>query len=144
MIALSAIPVRLPNRSGLYRICIQGKYGLLCAYSSLHTNHHAPTHTMASVSSISLSGMNAAQTRLDSAAHNVANTETTPFRRQEVIQIEQKDGGVSTALGKSSVEGAALETDMVAQLQAKNTFLANLAVFKTSNQMAGALLDQKA
>ena len=30
-----------------------------------------------------------------------------------------------------------------AQLQAKNSFLANLAVFKTSNQMAGALLDQK-
>jgi flagellar hook protein FlgE len=99
---------------------------------------------MASVSSISLSGINAAQTRLDSSAHNVANTETTPFRRQEVIQTEQKDGGVSTSLGKSAVEGSALETDMVAQLQAKNAFLANLAVFKTSNQMAGALLDQKA
>lgn len=99
---------------------------------------------MASVASISLSGMNAAQTRLDSSAHNVANTETTPFRRQEVIQTEQKDGGVSTSLGKFAVEGSALETDMVAQLQAKNAFLANLAVFKTSNQMAGALLDQKA
>ena len=99
---------------------------------------------MSSVSSISLSGMNAAQTRLDSAAHNVANTETTPFPRQEVIQTEQKDGGVSTALSKSTIEGAALETDMVAQLQAKNAFLANLAVFKTSNQMTGALLDQKA
>jgi flagellar basal body rod protein FlgG len=99
---------------------------------------------MASVSSISLSGINAAQTRLDSSAHNVASTETTPFRRQEVIQTEQKDGGVSTSLGKSAVEGSALETDMVAQLQAKNAFLANLAVFKTSNQMAGALLDQKA
>jgi flagellar basal body rod protein FlgC len=99
---------------------------------------------MPSVSSISLSGMNAAQTRLDSAAHNVANTETTPFRRQEVIQTEQKEGGVSTALSKSSTEGPALETDMVAQLQAKNAFLVNLQVFKTSNQMAGALLDQKA
>lgn len=99
---------------------------------------------MASVSSISLTGMNAAQTRLDTSAHNIANTETTPFRRQEVVQTEQKDGGVSTSLGKATVEGPALETDMVAQLQAKNAFLANLAVFKTSNQMAGALLDQKA
>lgn len=99
---------------------------------------------MTSVSSIALSGMNAAQTRLDSSAHNVANTETTPFRRQEVIQTEQTDGGVSTSLSKSAVSGAALETDMVAQLQAKNAFLANLAVFKTSNQMVGALLDQKA
>ena len=99
---------------------------------------------MTSVSSISLSGMNAAQTRLDCSAHNIANTETTPFQRQEVIQTEQKDGGVSTSLGKSAVEGSALETDMVAQLQAKNAFLANLAVFKTSNQMTGALLDRKA
>jgi len=99
---------------------------------------------MASVSSISLSGMNAAQTRLDSSAHNVANTETPGFRRQEVVQMEQKDGGVSTALTKSTAEGSALETDLVAQLQAKNAFLANLAVFKTSNQMAGALLDKKA
>lgn len=99
---------------------------------------------MASISSISLSGMHAAQTRLDSSAHNIANTETTPFRRQEVVQTEQKDGGVSTSLSKSSMEGASLETDMVAQLQAKNAFLANLAVFKTSSQMTGALLDQKA
>lgn len=99
---------------------------------------------MASTSSISLSGMNAAQTRLDSAAHNVANTNTVGFRRQEVVQTEQKDGGVSTSLTKASVEGSALETDMVAQLQAKNAFLANLALFKTSNQMAGALLDKTA
>ena len=99
---------------------------------------------MPSVSSISLSGMSAAQTRLASSAHNIANTETTPFRRQEVVQSEQKDRGVSTALSKSAVEGAAMETDMVAQLQAKNAFLVNLAVFKTSNQMTGALLDQKA
>ena len=39
--------------------------------------------------------------------------------------------------------GSALEADIVAQLQAKNAFLANLAVFKTSNQLAGALLDKK-
>lgn len=99
---------------------------------------------MASVSSISQSGMQAAQTRLDSAAHNIANVETSQFKRQEVVQTEQKDGGVSTALSKSTIEGAALETDMVAQLQAKNAFLVNLQVFKTSNQMTGALLDQKA
>jgi len=32
----------------------------------------------------------------------------------------------------------------VSQLQAKYAFLANLAVFKTSNKMAGALLDTDA
>lgn len=99
---------------------------------------------MASVASVSLSGMHAAQTRLDTAAHNIANTETSPFRRQEVVQTEQLEGGVATELKQSAVEGAALETDLVAQLQAKNAFLVNLNVFKTSNQMAGALLDHTA
>lgn len=108
----------------------------------------SPTHrernTMASISSISLSGMKAAQTQLDSSAHNVANSSTPEFRRQQVVQTEQKDGGVSTALTKAADTGHALETDLVAQLQAKNAFLANLTVFKTSNQMAGALLDKTA
>jgi flagellar hook protein FlgE len=97
---------------------------------------------MTSISSIALSGMNAAQTTLNSSAHNVANLNTTGFRRQEVVQSEQAGGGVATVMMKSSAEGAALETDVVAQLQAKNAFLANLRVFKTGNEMAGALLDK--
>ena len=98
---------------------------------------------MASISSIALSGMRAAQTSLGASAHNVANLNTPGFRRQEVVQTEEKEGGVSTTITQSRVEGPALETDLVAQLQAKNAFLANLSVFKTSNQMAGALLDKK-
>ena len=47
-------------------------------------------------------------------------------------------------MSRAPVAGAALETDVVAQLEAKNSFLANLAVFKTSNQMQGALLNEKA
>lgn len=97
---------------------------------------------MTSISSIARSGMSAAQTQLDSSAHNVANLTTTGFRRQEVIQSEQAGGGVSATITKSSAEGAALETDVVAQLQAKNAFLANLRVFKTGSEMAGALLDK--
>ncbi len=99
---------------------------------------------MASISSISLSGMHAAQTHLDSSAHNIANSSTPEFQRQQVVQTEQKDAGVSTTLTKATFAGHALETDLVAQLQAKNAFLANLAVFKTANQMAGALLDKTA
>lgn len=96
---------------------------------------------MASISSIALSGMNAAQTTLNSTAHNIANMNTSGFRRQEVIQNTQASGGVSTALTTSSADGASIETDVVTQLQSKNAFLANLAVFKTSDKMAGALLD---
>ena len=99
---------------------------------------------MTSISSIALSGMHAAQAALDIAAHNVANANTPGVRRQELTQTAQAGTGVATAVTRSSTEGPALETDLVGQLQAKNAFLANLAVFKTSDQMAGALLSKKA
>jgi hypothetical protein len=59
-----------------------------------------------------------------------------------VLQSAQDGGGVTVALQQSSVEGTSLEADVVAQLQAKNAFLANLAVFKAGNQMVGTLLDK--
>ena len=96
-----------------------------------------------STSSIALSGMRAAQTALNSTAHNVANQSTEKFRRQEVNNKEAANGGVTATITQASAEGAAPETDLVAQLQAKNAFLANLAVFKTSDKMAGALLSAK-
>lgn len=98
---------------------------------------------MASTSSIALSGMNASQTALNASAHNIANMNTDGFRRQEVVQNVQAGGGVTTTLATASTDGASLETDVVTQLQAKNAFLANLAVFKTSDKMAGALLNMK-
>ena len=98
---------------------------------------------MASISSITLSGMNAAQTQLQASANNVANLVTPGYRRQEVVQTPQSGGGVQAQTVRAEAAGSSLEADVVAQLQAKNSFLANLAVFKTTNQMAGALLDQK-
>lgn len=99
---------------------------------------------MTSISNIALSGMQAAQTQLQASAHNIANLETPGFRREEVEQTPQLGGGVSAAISRSDVQGAALVADVVAQLQAKNAFLANLALFKTANAMAGALLSEKA
>ena len=99
---------------------------------------------MSPIRSIALSGMNAAQVQLDVAANNVANGQTEGYQRRSVQQSAQAEGGVRTEVVKAAQAGPALETDLVAQLQAKNAFLANLAVFKTSNQMAGALLDTKA
>lgn len=99
---------------------------------------------MASISSIALSGMNAAQTQLNASAHNVANLPTEGFRRHEVVASEQAGGGVTTQTVRSATVGSALESDVVTQLQAKHAFLANLAVFKTSNAMAGALVDKTA
>ncbi len=95
---------------------------------------------MASISSIALSGMQAAQTTLNTSAHNVANLQTQGFRRQETVQTEQAGAGVQTHITRASTEGADLAADVVAQLQAKNAFLANLRVFKTGAEMAGTLL----
>jgi flagellar hook-associated protein FlgK len=99
---------------------------------------------MNSISSISVSGMAAAQTRLHTSAHNIANLQTDDFKRQQVKQTAESAGGVSTTLSRAEKPGNALEADVVAQLQAKNEFLANLSVFKTANKMQGALLDVKA
>ena len=87
--------------------------------------------------------MQAAQTQLRASAHNVANLTTNEFRRQEVRQTPQSGGGVSAQISRADTPGQDLARDVVTQLAAKNTFLANLAVFKTSDKMAGFLLDER-
>jgi flagellar basal body rod protein FlgC len=96
---------------------------------------------MSSISSISLSGMNAAQTVLSASAFNIAKLGADSFRRQQVEQTSVAPAGVSALLGRAAVPGDAMVTDLVDMLQAKNAFLANLAVFKTSAKLAGTLLD---
>ncbi len=88
-----------------------------------------------------MSGMRAAQTALDVSAHNIANLATPGFRRQQATTSALADGGVTTSLSQAAQAGNTIENDVVGQLVAKNQFLANLAVFKTHDQMMGALLD---
>ncbi len=95
---------------------------------------------MSTLSAISLSGMNAAQTALDASAQNIANVSTAGFRREQVTQSAVPDGGVTASLSQATQQGNAIESDVVGQLVAKNQFLANLAVFKTNDQMMGSLL----
>lgn len=99
---------------------------------------------MNAISSIASSGMQAAQTAMRTSANNVANANTANFQRQEVRQTAQAQGGVEATVEASDQKKASLEADMVAQLQAKNAFLANLKVFKTNDAMAGSLLSSKA
>ncbi len=99
---------------------------------------------MTSTASIALSGMNAAQVALRTRGHNIANLGTQDFRREQVLQSEAAAGGTTTSVVRAAEPGHALETDLVGQLQAKNAFLASLAVFKSSDRMAEALLDMKA
>lgn len=97
--------------------------------------------TMLSISSIALSGMSAAQHNAQAAAHNIANLATPNFRRQQVEQASAAAGGVSTSISRAAQPGSSLETDLVGVLQAKNAFLANLAVFRASVRTTGSLLD---
>ena len=80
------------------------------------------------VATQAVSGMNRSQDSLQRHAHNLANLGTEGFRRH-------------TGSGPASAPGPALEADLVGQLQAKNAFLANLAVFHASDAMTGSLLD---
>lgn len=95
---------------------------------------------MSSIPAISLSGMDAAQFSLQASAHNIANLNTANFRRQEVVQAANVSGGVSTSVRQTVQPGSDIETDLVRQLQAKNAFLANLAVFRAHDRMTGSLL----
>lgn len=100
---------------------------------------------MASITSIASSGMQAAQQQLQASAHNVANLQTEGFRRQEVRQQARPDGaGVDARTERAPRAGAAPEADVVNQLAAKNAFVASVAVFRTADRMAGALLDERA
>ena len=95
---------------------------------------------MNAIASISVSGMNAAQQRMQSSAHNIANLQTEGFRRQEVSAQTWADGGVST----QAQPGSALEADMVTQMVAANSFLANLLVFQSAQRNMGSLLNVRA
>lgn len=94
-----------------------------------------------SISAIALSGMASASTALGSSAHNIANMQTDGFRRQTVGYREVEGGGVTAQIDRAAMPGQALERDVVDQIAAKNAFLANLAVFRASDAMAGEVLD---
>ncbi len=98
-----------------------------------------------SITSIASSGLQAAQLQLQSSAHNIANLQTDGFKRQAVAQQARPDGaGVDASVTRVAEAGAALEADVVGQLAAKNAFLANLAVFRTGEQLLGSLFDERA
>jgi len=93
--------------------------------------------------SIPLTGMNVSQSRLDAAANNIANLDTENYKRTEVVQSDMPNGsGTKVSDVRSSKEsGSNIEEDMVNQIQAKNTYLANLSMFKANMGVVGSLLD---
>ena len=101
---------------------------------------------MANISSISSSGLQAAQLRLDASANNVANMNTPNYRRQVVAQEEAEgSAGVRASVQRQQeAEAVALEKEAVEQMSATYAFKANLQTIKAQDEMMGSLLDVKA
>lgn len=98
--------------------------------------------TMSTLPSIAPSGMHAAQMRLDSAAHNIANLGTQGFHSQGVALSEAPgQGGVQAQVTRSTTEGVSLERNIVESLSASYAFKANALVIKNGNATIGSLLD---
>lgn len=99
---------------------------------------------MNSISSIAISGMNAATTRLGVASHNVANALTPAFRRQQLLQQSQPGGGVAAQVTQANEPGNDLAADMVQQKVALYSFQANLRTVQVEHEMLGSLIDLRA
>jgi len=105
-----------------------------------------------SAASVGLSGMRAAQLRLDVSAHNVANVQTPGFQRQQVSQTAQPaSGGVRAQVSQepsSFAQGNGglnrLADDIVEQRTSLYSFAANLRTVQTQDVMLGSLLDVQA
>lgn len=85
--------------------------------------------------------MAAAQAQLASAAHNIANAQTSGFHRQLAVPASTAGDGVTVTLSRAVVPGADLAADLVAQRQALHLFTANLRTVQTADAMMGSLLD---
>lgn len=111
-----------------------------------------PIAPASGATAIGLSGLRAAQQRLDTHAHNIANGQTPGFQRQTVVQAAQAGGGVTTTVGRDTPAapadgaglGGSLVDDLVGQRVSLYSFAANLKTVQTQDQLLGALLDTKA
>ena len=113
---------------------------------------------MNSVSSIALSGLRFASTRLARSAQNVANVNTNGYEAQREVAREQPNGGVAgtteptyaphPTYDLSGEEVLGSNTDLVSetveQLGAAQQFKASLALLRTDQELTKSLLDIKA
>lgn len=97
-----------------------------------------------SITSIAVSGMNAAKTRLAASADNVANANTPDFRAKQVNQASQAGGGVRVQVSQAPSEGVSLEQEAVNQQIASYDFKANAKLLRVQQELDKSLLDIQA
>jgi flagellar basal-body rod protein FlgC len=111
---------------------------------------------MSSASSIAMSGMLAAEQRLNVAAYNIANATTdlpanaptdaaTAFAPLRADQIDTAGGGTAVAVRvqfpNDVFTGPDLASEAVQVVLSRYTFAANVAVMRSAAQMQKVLLD---
>lgn len=96
------------------------------------------------VMSIASSGMRAASLGVQAAAANVARLPVEGSPRIGVAQTSMVGGGVQASLVESAPDPGAPVSDLLAAKDAVLTFTANATLIRRSDQMLGALLDERA
>lgn len=90
---------------------------------------------------IALSGMNAASTRLNAAANNIANLDSNPYTPTRAHLTSLPEGqGVETELEPTDQPND-LAGNLLDLQTAHTLYTANAAVVRASDRMIGALLD---
>lgn len=115
---------------------------------------------MASIN-IGLSGLNAIQTRLDVTSNNIANANTSNFKKQSVVLSDIEGGGIKATVvnpSKQTYSGnaigtngnnigtnndVALEQEVVNLKQQNLLYNFNANVIKAEDKKLGTLLDIK-
>lgn len=107
----------------------------------------------------SLSGLAAAQNRINTAAHNIANAHTPEFKKSRAIFEESTGGGVQVSLGSENTPGPVvlqeteeeliaqefsnvnLEEELVNLLLGQRSFEVNVRAIEVQDDALGSLLD---
>lgn len=98
---------------------------------------------MNAITGIATSGLRAASTGLQAAAHNLANL-ATPDATRQTVALSAETGGVSARVVEAPADPAAPLEDVAAMLTYKAMVGANLFVLKVADQTLGSLLDIRA
>lgn len=101
--------------------------------------------SLTAVSSIALSGMQAASVRQLASANNLANMLTSPVQRLDVSQKALPAGGVQASVTRTPLpdprQGTDLVADMAEQMGALYALKANVVSLRVADQMAGTVLN---
>ncbi|CAN7216814.1 hypothetical protein LJR143_000628 [Pseudoxanthomonas sp. LjRoot143] len=98
---------------------------------------------MNAITGIATSGLRAASTGLQAAAHNLANL-TTPDAARQTVALSAETGGVSARVVDAPADPVAPLEDVAAMLTYKAMAGANVFVLKVADQTLGSLLDIRA